>query len=382
MLAVLALIGALIVSPWSKKPAAAHVSSTGARRRAVAWKVLVALDVVVAAALGLTFVLASPPAATPKPATQTGTLTYGARVPVSDTYPTGEVTTGDPVFVKLLSAPDIAFHYATDALPASVTGTGRLDITLLAASGWHTTIPLVAPTTLAAGTLVLTGTLDLTRMQAMADSVAKATGAGAGGGLDVTVTASTTVSVDGAAPVTYSLPLPFKLSSLALTPVTPKATASTPGEAVTSTSPLGEAPKPATDPARQLRMGFMVALLAGLCVTVVIWPESATRDADATLPEMAHTLAVGADLTAATRIQLADGAALQTLATSLGCPVVEGHGGWQAVFTPGAIYWTGTPLPADAGPAAAPIEPHRPSRRGRRWWPTTTSSSVAWSTRS
>ena len=69
-----------------------------------AWKLLLGLDVLLLAALGLSFGLNSAAANTPA-YTQTGVFTYQAHPPVSDTYPTGHVVTGDPVFVKTPDRP-------------------------------------------------------------------------------------------------------------------------------------------------------------------------------------------------------------------------------------------------------------------------------------
>lgn len=354
-LAVLGLLGLLFVNPTSKRR-----SQDAAPRRSAglvtAWKGLIALDLVLAAALALSFPLAPAPRVAPapaKPVNQTGVLTYQAKALVSDTYPTGEIATGDPVFLKLVNTLGVSFHYSTDGPPEAVTGTAHLDAELSNTSGWHTTLPLVAPTPLAAGAADLTGTLDLARIQGLADSVAKATGAG-GGVVDVTVTASAAVSLGGAAPKTFTSELPLKLTSVSLTPsskVTPVPTAHGPG--VSSTSPLTTPAKPAPKPADSmhgLRIALVVALLAGLAATALIWPSTPANAGTVRTP------IVGADLAGTARIQIADRGALDALAARLDAPVIESDNGWQAVLAPGVVYWVGTSLPAPAV-AAPSLEP-------------------------
>jgi len=356
-------LGLLIFAPSSKtvRHAPAAPRPLTARK---AWKALVVLDVVLAAALGVAHLRADTPAA-PAPekgTTQTGALAYQANVPVSDTYPAGRIATGDPVFVKLLNAVGVSFRYSTDAPPESVTGTARLDLELSNASGWRTSLSMAPATPLAAGRAELRGVLDLPRIQALADGVAKTTGAGAGG-VNVTVKASADVSVGGAASIAYSSELPFKLTSTALTldKVTP--TVSPDGPAVISEKPLTPAPPAAPkpkDPSRGLRTALLVALLALVMITVLIWPESAGDKAGA-----ATVQAVGADLGPATRIQVADHAALEALARSLNEPIVEGEDGWKAVVTPSAIYWTGAGLPTPPAPGL-PVRRVRQAVNGSR----------------
>lgn len=281
LLAVLALFGALIVKP-SRRPGAHYGSRRASDRSNTIWKTLVALDLVVLAAVGMAFGLSSastPPAAAAY--TQTAVLTYQAKTPVSDTYPTGQVATGDPVFTKLVNRLDVTFHYTTNAPAAAVHGTVRLDAVLSTASGWHTSLPLAASTPLAAGAADMTATLDLGRIQALAASVAKASGVWIGT-IDVAVTGSGTITVGSATPSAYSAQLPLQITPLELTLSGAKVSPSPQGPAVISTTPLTP-----TVPAevqrsngvrREIRLGLLALLLLAVAATAVVWPSPGAAD--------------------------------------------------------------------------------------------------------
>lgn len=303
-------------------------------------------------ALALTFVLVPSPVTPSAALTQTGVLSYHAAVPVSDTYPTGEVVTGDPVFTKLLDTLGVSFHYGTDAPRASVRGTARLDAALSTANGWHTTLPMVAPTPLIAGASDLTGTLDLARIHSLTSSVGKATGLDAGT-VDVIVSASVRVSVNGDKPVMYKSQLPFQLTALELSLSGAKPSPSSQGPAITSTSALG--PTPPTDQTgtalRQIRLGLFAALLLAVGAMVVLWPAGEDDRAVRVAPRVR---AVGLQNPNTPRIQLADLTALEDLAECLGCPIVESDR-WEAAVTSDALYWA--PIPQQP-----PTEPTAPAQ--------------------
>jgi len=237
----------------------------------------VILDVVVLIGVALTF--ASPPraaaSATPVRSSQIGVLAYHADVPVSDTYPTGTLQTGDPVFTKLLGSVAVSYHYSTDAEPASMHGTVGLELDVSAPSGWHTSFPLVPATALVAGAADVTGTVDLRRIRALADRVAQATGVGAGATLDVTVIATANPSGDGAEPVAFGLQLPFKLTPLTLALSGVKPSSSPTGPVVSSTT-ARDAPAPAPQPGsrpNRIRLVLLVVLLACATATLLLWPR-------------------------------------------------------------------------------------------------------------
>jgi signal peptidase I len=283
LLALLVVIVASIKNPAPNRRAA-HAARQARDPWTTAWKLLLGLDVLLLAALGLSFGLGSTTATANTPGyTQSGVFTYQAQPPVSDTYPTGHVETGDPVFLRLLTALGVSFYYSTNAPPAAVHGTVRLDAALSNAMGWHSTLPMVAPTPLQAGGANLAATLDLSRIQSLATSVASQTGLGAVP-VNVAVTASVVVAVGSAKPVKYTSQLPFQLTNLEATMAGAKVSASTHGLAVVSTSPLTPTASAAqhSDPVhRDIRLGLLALLLLAVAATAVIWPaaaDGATRD--------------------------------------------------------------------------------------------------------
>jgi signal peptidase I len=270
----LALVGGLMFSP---RPKHATRSSAVTPGGLTLWKSLIALDALVLLALAASFALAPPRPPPVAARTQTASFGYRAATPLSDTYPTGEVVTGDPVFTRLVDAVDLTFGYTTDAPRASARGTARLDVALSTPSGWHTTLSVVPPTDLVAGAVDVSGTLDVARIQQLASSVATATGLDAGL-VDVIVSASVDLSVDHAKPVTHTSRLPFKLTAFALTMSGPAPTASPKGAGFSTTTPIGHrptAPDASAHARRQLRQGLLAALLLSVGTTVVLWPTTA-----------------------------------------------------------------------------------------------------------
>ena len=86
------------------------------------------------------------PRARPVAFTQRAALTYRASVPAGPAYPAGEVVTGDPVYLALVPALDVAasYHVTTPAATA-LGGTRSVDAVLSTADGWSRTLPLVPP---------------------------------------------------------------------------------------------------------------------------------------------------------------------------------------------------------------------------------------------
>lgn len=275
---VLILVGGLFVTSQPRL-AAASVFVGATRRVGNVCRTLLVVDVLVLVGVVLTFASSPRPAAsaTPVGTSQTGVLAYRADVPVSDTYPTGTVVTGDPVFTNLLDSVAVSFHYTTDAAPASVHGTVGLELSVSAPSGWHTSLPLAPATELVAGGLDVTGTVDLRRILTLADRVAEATGVGAGATLDVTVLATADVSVDDADPVAFGMQLPFKLTPLTLTLSGVKPSASPRGPVVSSTTALA-APAPARQSGptpNRVRLVLLAVLLVCATATLMLWPRRA-----------------------------------------------------------------------------------------------------------
>jgi signal peptidase I len=287
VVAALALLGGLLVNPQPRL-ARAHRPSRRSRRIDLARKALVGLDIALLIAVALVYALPSAPAvAAAVPPTQTGSFTYGADVPVSVTYPTGRLATGDPVFTKLLTTIAVTFRYSTTAVSGSVSGTVRLDADLSTPSGWHTTLPLVPPSAMVAGALNVTGALDLAQIQSLATAVAQDTGTGTAA-IAVTIRASLSVSIDGAEPVTSTSELPFQLTALELALANVKPTPSPTGPVITTTTPLSTtAADPVHSPAdvrHQATLGLLASLVLGVGTTIVIWPSTSIAEPSRSTP--------------------------------------------------------------------------------------------------
>jgi signal peptidase I len=267
----LVLVGGLMFAPRAKH--AIHRTNDTPHGR-ILWKRLVAFTVVVFIALAASFAVAVSHHRPVAARTQTARLRYHASTPVSDTYPTGEIVTGNPVFTNLVNAVELTFGYTTHAPPRSVRGTARIDLALSTPTGWHSALPLVPPTDLVAGAAGLSGTLDVARIQELAASVATATGLNAGL-VDVVVDASVDLAVDGAKSKTYSFGLPFKLTAFALTMSGPAPTAARGGPALSWRTPVG-APGAAPDGwarvGHQVREGLLAVFLLCAGATVVLAP--------------------------------------------------------------------------------------------------------------
>ena len=149
--------------------------------------------------------------------------------------------------------------------------------------GWHSTLPMVAPTPLKAGGANVAATLDLSRIQSLATSVATQTGLGAVP-VNVAVAASAVVAVGSAKPVKYTSQLPLQLTNLEASMAGAKVSPSTHGLAVVSTSPLTRRRRcaPLQRHARDFRLGLLALLLLAVAATAVIWPAATdggtTRD--------------------------------------------------------------------------------------------------------
>lgn len=271
VLLMAALLGALMTSPRKPRPVAATPVTS---RRPVLWRSLAVLDVILLAGVILNVSLwSSTPAPQPPARTQTGLMTYRADVPVSNTYPTGEVETGDAVFTQLLRTLVVSYSYDTTAESASVAGSGRVDAILSAATGWSTSLPVVPVTSLEGGVLAVTGSVDLAHIQRLAASVAEETGVDTSV-LDVAVTAVTSVSVDGGEPVAHQTRLVFQLTPLVMTLTGAAPTDLPQGPAVTSTGPLPSVapPQPSSDPIQWLGRVLLITLLLSAAGTVAMWP--------------------------------------------------------------------------------------------------------------
>jgi signal peptidase I len=106
------------------------------------------------------------------PYKQSGTLSYSADASPGPAYPTGHVTTGEPLFTNVLRAANVRFGYQFEGITKhAIAGTASLSATLTSTNGWHRTLALGRPTYFRGDRGVVTGTLDLAALVALIDSV-------------------------------------------------------------------------------------------------------------------------------------------------------------------------------------------------------------------
>ncbi|MGZ4701941.1 MAG: S26 family signal peptidase [Ilumatobacteraceae bacterium] len=339
VIALLTLLAVLVKKPAPKK-GAAHGSRRAGDQSTVLWKTFVAIDIALLAALGATFGLAMSAARSEPAATETTALAYQARTTISDTYPSGTLVTGDAVFTKLVDDVDVAFHYTTTAATSAVHGTARLHAEISTASGWHSSVPLVADTPLVGGRADLTATLDLVSIHALADNVATATGVGTGP-INIAITGSTSTRLGTGAAAQGVAVLRLQLTPLELVYAGATPSPSQYGPAVITTSPLGSVTPahPSDSPVDHLRVPLLVALLLSCGATAVVWP-SRGGEVKVSMGIAAAGIQVADRLT---RIHLLDRAALAEIASTTGAAIVQGDDGWQGVFTPDVLYWITEP---------------------------------------
>ncbi len=160
---------------------------------------------------------------TSTPYTQRVTFGYSAHVRPGLVYPSGNVTTGDPIFLSLVRDVGVSIDYRLSAdTPTALTGTEDVLLELTGPSGWTHNLVLV-PTTHFTGTHAGTEvTLDVPRLQSLLDKVSGMIGGGTGAG-SYTISVVPRVRVKGAVaghPVSSTIApaLSFALSPTQLVP--------------------------------------------------------------------------------------------------------------------------------------------------------------------
>ena len=106
-----------------------------------------------------------------------GRFEYEARVPRSAAYPDGQVSTGEPVFLRLVPRLRVSFRYELDSeLSTAVGGRISLDARISDGRGWERTLPLAPEHPLEDGAATVSGSLDLARIQRIVEDVRNLTG--------------------------------------------------------------------------------------------------------------------------------------------------------------------------------------------------------------
>lgn len=144
-------------------------------------------------------------------------FSYGAAVRPSPVYPSGVVTTGEPVFLNLTHRVHVhaAYRFRTDA-STSLHGTESLSLLLTGSTGWSRTLPLTSPQRFSGPRATASAWLDLRSLQSLLNRVQRLTGGVPGGNFGVTVVADVHVQGDVA-----RIPMHAKISpslNLQLTP--------------------------------------------------------------------------------------------------------------------------------------------------------------------
>ena len=129
--------------------------------------------VAVLAAVGCAALLALPSTETgtrTEDVTQEGRFTYAGDARVGTTYPTGEISTGDPVYTRLADAVTVSFEHTVSAAGLDeLAGTVRLDLTVSSADGWTAPLGSSPPTPVQDGTAVASALLDPARAAGLVD---------------------------------------------------------------------------------------------------------------------------------------------------------------------------------------------------------------------
>jgi signal peptidase I len=108
-----------------------------------------------------------------------GRFEYEARVPKTAAYPDGQVSTGEPVFQRLVPRLRVSFSYRLESeLPVSASGQIALDARISDGRGWERILPLAAERPFAQAGSTVSGVLDLERLQRITEEVRDLTGSG------------------------------------------------------------------------------------------------------------------------------------------------------------------------------------------------------------
>ncbi|HUB73824.1 MAG TPA: signal peptidase I [Solirubrobacteraceae bacterium] len=155
------------------------------------------------------------------PYTQSGSFSYSAPAPPGPAYPSGRASTGDPLFLHVLKAVHVRFDYRFQtAAKHSLRGKAWMAATISSTSGWHTTLPLGAPTFFSGDHARFAATLDLGSLLALIHGVQSATDVNGA----YTLTLTPTVRVNGSVELqplssTFAPAMEFSMSELEAKPL-------------------------------------------------------------------------------------------------------------------------------------------------------------------
>ena len=150
-----------------------------------------------------------------------GRFEYEASVPRTAAYPDGHVSTGEPIFQRLVPRLRVTFSYRLESeRPVTTAGKIALDARISDGRGWERVLPLAAERRFADGEETVSGLLDLGRVQRIADDVRTLTGSGQTAYIvDVLPQVDVTGRVGGeAVEETFAPALTFDVADLRLQP--------------------------------------------------------------------------------------------------------------------------------------------------------------------
>jgi signal peptidase I len=108
---------------------------------------------------------------------QQGRFAYDVRVPRSPVYPDGRVTTGEPVFLRLVPRLRVSFDYALESAAAvRARGTVALDARVSDGQGWQRVLPLAPERAFSGRTAAVDGVLDLRWVDRLVGQMRELTG--------------------------------------------------------------------------------------------------------------------------------------------------------------------------------------------------------------
>ena len=121
------------------------------------------------------------------PYTQQVSFGYRAHVPAGPVYPTGEVTTGDPLYSPLVRHLSVSASYRLTSTSAyRLIGSVRLRATVANSTGWSRSFWLGSAAKISNGHAVAAGTVSLAQLHSLVDRVSTQIGA-AGGSYALTI---------------------------------------------------------------------------------------------------------------------------------------------------------------------------------------------------
>lgn len=258
-------------------PARARTAEISMPTRALARQTaVVSGSVALLAAVGLGVLIALPGTQTDTRTlrvTQQGEFSYSGSATAGTTYPTGVITTGDPVWTRLANALTVSFtNSVTGPDVADLRGAMRLDVVVAADDGWSAVLASGPAVALEDGTATATVVVDPGGAARLLDRHFAEIGASGGvGTLTVSPVAATNGTVEGHAFKAGSpagLPFTMNAASLRLAgdPDTTLVPAPQTTVEVEETTPRRISVLRTTVPIDDLRTAVAVVLVAALAV--------------------------------------------------------------------------------------------------------------------